>query len=74
MAKYDKHPIVTEVYYELAKLYRRQGNKYKPLVGDDYKWHMKKAYDLCMEAVMTFRGSFGAISSWTIMVPLMPMI
>jgi uncharacterized protein YfaS (alpha-2-macroglobulin family)/aromatic ring-cleaving dioxygenase len=58
--KYGKQPITAEIVFELAKLYRRLGNKYKPHVSDDYKWHIKKAYDLCQQTIHRYPGTIGA--------------
>jgi hypothetical protein len=60
--KYKKNPVAAEIYYELALLYDRLGNKYNPEVSDDYKWHKKKAHELCREAIKTYPGSIGAIN------------
>lgn len=60
--KYKKNPVAAEIYYELALLYDRLGNKYNPGISDDYKWHKKKAHELCREAIKTYPGSIGAIN------------
>jgi hypothetical protein len=60
--KYKKNPVAAEIYYELALLYDRLGNQYKPGISDDYKWHKKKAHELCREAINTYPGSIGTIN------------
>jgi hypothetical protein len=60
--KYKKNPVAAEIYYELALLYDRLGNGYNPGISDDYKWHKKKAHELCREAINTYPGSIGAIN------------
>jgi len=60
--KYKKNPVAAEIYYELALLYDRLGNQYKPGISDDYQWHKKKAHELCREAVNKYPGSIGAIN------------
>jgi hypothetical protein len=60
--KYKKNPVAAEIYYELALLYDRLGNQYKPGISDDYQWHKKKAHELCREAINAYPGSIGAIN------------
>jgi uncharacterized protein YfaS (alpha-2-macroglobulin family) len=62
LEKYKKNPVAAEIYYELALLYDRLGEKYNPGISDDYQWHKKKAHDLCREAINTYPGSIGAIN------------
>ena len=62
---YDNVSIAAEVYYELASLYNELGDKYKPAPAgksafENYKWHKKKARDLCLEAIKKYPGSTGA--------------
>jgi len=62
---YGKAPVTAEIYYELASLYNHLGNKYKPKGPEEaaykeYKWHKKKARDLCKEAIKKYPGSTGA--------------
>jgi uncharacterized protein YfaS (alpha-2-macroglobulin family) len=62
---YGDVPVAAEIYYELASLYSQLGDKYKPAPSgkdafEDYKWHKKKARDLCLEAIKKFPGSIGA--------------
>jgi hypothetical protein len=60
---YKKSPAAAEIYHELAQLYYRLGDKYKYYRGisNHYKWHKKKAHELCREAIKTYPGSIGAI-------------
>jgi hypothetical protein len=57
---YEGIPAVTEVFHELAELYNGLGAKYKPGGSEDYKWHKKKARELCLEAVKLYPSSIGA--------------
>jgi hypothetical protein len=59
--KYKKSPAAAEIHHELALLYFRLGDKYDPGISDYYKWHKKKAHELCQEAIKTYPGSSGAI-------------
>ncbi|MCP5049449.1 MAG: hypothetical protein GY940_19925 [bacterium] len=58
--KYQKYPVTAEIYFELASLYDRLGNKYKPGGSEDFKWHKKKAHQLCREAIKKYPQSIGA--------------
>jgi hypothetical protein len=58
--KYEDSPAAAGIYYELAVLYDGLGNKYKPAYSDDYKWHKKKAHDLCREAIEKYPDTGGA--------------
>lgn len=58
--KYNSSRAAAEIYHSLASLYVRLGANYKPGSSDDFKWHVKKAYDLCREAIAKFPGSLGA--------------
>ncbi len=60
--KYEKIPAAAEIYYELGLLYNHLGDQYQPGISDDYKWHKKKAHDLCREAIKKYPGSLGAIN------------
>ncbi|UCH93751.1 MAG: hypothetical protein JSV88_26265, partial [Candidatus Aminicenantes bacterium] len=62
LEKYKKNSAAAEIYYELALLYNRLGDKYNPAISDDYQWHKKKAHELCQEAIKTYPGSIGAIN------------
>ena len=58
-------PVTAEIYYELASLYNQLGDKYKPVGPEnaahkEYKWHKKKARELCEEAIKKYPGSNGA--------------
>ncbi len=61
-AVHGKVPVAAEVYYELAVLYNELGDKYKPRdkSAKTYKWHKKKAHDLCKETIDKYPGSIGA--------------
>lgn len=60
MEQYQKHPVNAEVYSELAHLYNRLGDNYRPGGPDDYKWHKKKAHGICSQALAKYPGSIGA--------------
>lgn len=62
---YGDVPVTAEIYYELASLYDKLGNKYKPGISpeedgkDQYKWYKKKAHELCGEAVEKYSSGTG---------------
>lgn len=58
--KYKSSHSAAEVYHDLAGLYNTMGGKYKPGVSEKYKWYIKKAHDLCREAIEKYPGSLGA--------------
>ncbi|MBI4648025.1 MAG: hypothetical protein HY738_15930, partial [Bacteroidia bacterium] len=55
-----KHPFSTEVSYAIACVYYTRGNTYQPLLKEDNKWMLKKAFQYCEQAIKRFPGSFGA--------------
>ncbi|MBL7841745.1 MAG: hypothetical protein JNJ75_16490 [Cyclobacteriaceae bacterium] len=55
------NPVVGKVTVEKARIYVESAGKYKPLQGDDHKWDLKKAFDLCEAAKKRFPDSDGAI-------------
>ncbi|CAN5238819.1 alpha-2-macroglobulin family protein [soil metagenome] len=55
------HKIVGTVTVEKAYVFVQTAALYKPLVSDDHKWDIKKAYELCEEAKKRFPDSDGAI-------------
>lgn len=58
--KHIDNPISAEVSYQIALLYQARGSKYQPLISDENKWFMKRAYDYCKETIERHPGSFGA--------------
>lgn len=55
------HPVVGEVTFYKAHLFVESGRLYKPLQGDDHKWDLKHAFELCETAKKRFPDSDGAI-------------
>ncbi|MEO1437063.1 MAG: MG2 domain-containing protein, partial [Bacteroidota bacterium] len=58
--EFKSNPQVAEVIYLIADYWRNQGNKYQPGPSDAYRYDLKKAYDLCGEAIEKFPDSYGA--------------
>ncbi|MBN2173624.1 MAG: hypothetical protein JW731_05810 [Bacteroidales bacterium] len=58
--KYQDYPVSTDVSYTIAQQYYQAGQKYKPLLSDDFKWKIKEAYEKCREAIDRFPDSDGA--------------
>ncbi len=59
-SKFASSPRVTEIDYKIANWYLQKSSLYKPLAGDDYKWHKKTAKEICLEAIKKFPDSYGA--------------
>ncbi|GAB4427356.1 MAG: alpha-2-macroglobulin family protein [Bacteroidia bacterium] len=58
---HNQHPVQADVYYEIARWYAGQAERYDPLRPDDSaKWAYKTAYERCAETVRTYPGSRGA--------------
>ncbi|MCP4146966.1 MAG: hypothetical protein GY757_04365, partial [bacterium] len=70
--KYGDSQVTAEIYYELAKHYRKLGNKYQPGKArkfyqsasydenDDYKWKKKQAHELCRKGIKKSPDTIGA--------------
>jgi len=61
-ANCKKLPISTEVAYQMANFHYLNGNKYDPLnpEKEQYKWELKNAKNICLNAKKTFPKSLGA--------------
>lgn len=57
--RYMGQEAVTEIYYRLAQLYHHSGDKYKPLVSDEYKRDKVIAAQYCENAIKEFPASYG---------------
>jgi uncharacterized protein YfaS (alpha-2-macroglobulin family) len=49
-----------EVTHQIAQLYLQKGNQYQPNLSNIGKWDIKKAIELCDEAIKTYPESYGA--------------
>ena len=58
--KYEANEVAAEIAYKIALHYNEQGSKYQPSPTDQYRWDIKKAYELCEKAVQKFPKSYGA--------------
>lgn len=58
--KYSKFAVSTKASFYIAQIWAERGRLYKPLQSDEHKWELKKAYDICSEAVKRFPNSEGA--------------
>ncbi len=56
---HKEHPVVGEVYAKLARLYITRGQQYDPLVGDDHRWELKEARDICLSVIEKFPETRG---------------
>jgi uncharacterized protein YfaS (alpha-2-macroglobulin family) len=62
-ALYKKHKeqaISTEIAHKIAVYYNNQGQKYQPSPTEQYRWDIKKAYEICQSAIKAFPESYGA--------------
>ncbi|KAA1245690.1 MG2 domain-containing protein [Aquimarina sp. RZ0] len=57
--KYKNSPSSTLYDYEIANLYREQAATYIPKENDTYRWELKKALEICENAVSGFPDSKG---------------
>ncbi len=55
------HSASTLATFLLAQQYRESASAYKPLLSEDHKWDLKKAYEICEIAKKRFPDSDGAI-------------
>jgi uncharacterized protein YfaS (alpha-2-macroglobulin family) len=58
--QYAQNENVTFVYHQLARHYYTQGQKYNPEKGSQFQMDLKKAYDICQEAINRYPKSRGA--------------
>jgi uncharacterized protein YfaS (alpha-2-macroglobulin family) len=49
-----------EVSYQIAQYYYQQGSQFKPFEADTFKWHIKKALEICNQTIGKFSNSYGA--------------
>ncbi len=57
--KYITNEVYVEITYYRALYHTTKGNEYS-INQPDSKWEIKKAHDLCSEAILKFPKSFGA--------------
>jgi uncharacterized protein YfaS (alpha-2-macroglobulin family) len=62
--KYAQFPSSALAFYYMAQIWTERGRLYKPLQSDEHKWEIKKAYDLCSEAIKRFPDSDGAAMAY----------
>ncbi|MCB0570178.1 MAG: hypothetical protein KDC66_10460, partial [Phaeodactylibacter sp.] len=58
--RYGGQPLVTEVWYEIAKLYAAQGGDWDSQSPERNKWKLKDALQLCDKAIEAHPDSYGA--------------
>lgn len=56
------HPSSAEISFRLASAFYEKGSAYDPLKSDDHKWDIKKARELCLDALKNHPESEGAVS------------
>ncbi len=60
--KFKSHASWSEIAYEIATVYYQKGQTYAPLVSDTNKWMLKKAHDICIDALeKTKQENFGSL-------------
>lgn len=50
----------TEIAYELAREYYERGMRYDPVKSPQQQWELKKALELCEQAIKNYESSYGA--------------
>ncbi len=64
--QHDGTPSEAEVMFQMASYYNNAGASYQPApmgspqMDEERKWYIKKAHDLCQQAIEKYPGSFGA--------------
>ncbi|MBL4650755.1 MAG: alpha-2-macroglobulin, partial [Aureispira sp.] len=58
--RYKKQDVAAEIAFRIARYYNKEGNKYQPSPTEQYRWDIKKAYEICQEAVEKQPKSYGA--------------
>ncbi|BDS11025.1 alpha-2-macroglobulin family protein [Aureispira anguillae] len=58
--QYKEHEVAAEIAHKIAIYYNDQGNKYQPSPTDQYRWDIKKAYEICETAIKKHPKSYGA--------------
>lgn len=58
--RFEGSPLCADAMFELASLYNSLGEKYNPGDSDTFKWHRKKAHEICQEVITKYPGSIGA--------------
>jgi hypothetical protein len=51
-----------DVSYEIAKIFEKKGDTYKPLQSDENKWMKKRALELCDSTIKRYPSSDGALN------------
>ncbi len=64
-------PVSTRISFLKASLYKETAGLYKPLQGDDHKWDLKRAVEICDSAVARFRDSEGGIQCANLKVDIL---
>ncbi len=59
--KFVSSKRVSEIEYRIANWYSTKAEQYQPLEGDAFKWHKKKAKDLCEETIRKYPETYGAL-------------
>lgn len=59
--KFVSSKRVSEIEYRIANWYSTKADQYQPLEGDAFKWHKKKAKDLCEETIRKYPETYGAL-------------
>lgn len=59
--QYAKDTVYTEIIGQLAEFKLSLGRLYQSEDNEDYRWHVKEAYELCQEAIKKFPDSYGAV-------------
>ncbi|WP_052599594.1 alpha-2-macroglobulin [Aureispira sp. CCB-QB1] len=58
--QYKKQEVAAEIAFQIATYYYNQGQKYQPSPTEQYRWDIKKAYEICQKAIEQYPKSYGA--------------
>ncbi|MDN5204129.1 alpha-2-macroglobulin family protein [Fulvivirgaceae bacterium BMA10] len=57
---FNEHTGSTNYQFAMANYLIETANKYEPLKSEAHQWDLKKAFEVCENAITRFPGSFGA--------------
>lgn len=67
---YSSNPASMQALYLRAQLYYRNGNTYNPATKKDVQFELKKAKELCEEAIAKFPKSNGALNCRNLLISI----
>jgi 5-hydroxyisourate hydrolase-like protein (transthyretin family) len=58
--RFEEVPYSSLISYNKAKYFYDEGKKYNPAVSDLHKWELRKAMEICEDAIEKFPETYGA--------------